>query len=114
MDFIDALKAGGASATILAIAGIGLKLLQTFCGHRLRSECCGREGTVGVAVEEMTPRGPRPSIEVKVVPHTQDLPADTTGQDKTEAKSLPASRKASPVFSVARANSEPLPPPLAI
>ena len=68
MDFTDALKAGGASATILAIAGIVLKLVQTFCGHRLRSECCGREGAVGVAVEQMTPREPRPSIEVKVTP----------------------------------------------
>lgn len=70
MDFVDALKAGGASATILAIAAIGLKLLQTFCGHRIRSECCGHQGTVGVAMENMPPVAPSAVIEIadKVAP----------------------------------------------
>lgn len=69
MDFESALKAGGASATMIAIIGIAVKIFQSFCGHRVRSECCDHEATIGVAVEQMTPRGPRPSIEVRVVPH---------------------------------------------
>ena len=66
MDFESALKAGGASATMIAIVGIAVKLFQSFCGHRLRSECCGREGTVGVSVEDIPKRSPRPSVEVVV------------------------------------------------
>ena len=68
MDLTEALKAGGVSASILAIAGIAIKLIQTFCGHRLRSECCGREGTVGVSVEQISPKAPRPSLEIRVAP----------------------------------------------
>lgn len=64
MDFTDALKAGGASAAIISILGIVVKVIQSFCGHRLRSECCGREATVGVGVEDMTPK--RSSITVVV------------------------------------------------
>ena len=56
MDFTDALKAGGASATIIAIVGILYKVLNAFCGHRVRSECCGHTGSVGVITEEMSPR----------------------------------------------------------
>ena len=66
MDFESALKAGGASATMIAIVGIAVKLFQSFCGHRLRSECCGREATVGVSVEDIPNRSPRPSVEVVV------------------------------------------------
>jgi hypothetical protein len=66
MDFSDALKAGGASATMIAIVGIAVKLFQSFCGHRFRSECCGREATVGVSVEDIPKRSPRPSVEVVV------------------------------------------------
>lgn len=55
MDFSDALKAGGASATIILIVGVAFKIIQLFCGHRLRSECCGRTATVGVSVEDITP-----------------------------------------------------------
>ena len=71
MDFTDALKAGGASATIIAILGIVVKVFQSFCGHRLHSECCGHHATVGVKVENMPspePAEKRPSlttIEVK-------------------------------------------------
>lgn len=61
MDFIDALKAGGASATIIAILGIAVKVVKSFCGHRIRSECCNHEATVGVSVEEI-PRTERPSL----------------------------------------------------
>ena len=61
MDFTDALKAGGASATIIALLGIAVKVIQSFCGHRLHSECCGHHGTVGVVVESMTPTK-RPSL----------------------------------------------------
>ena len=66
MDFTDALKAGGASATIILIAVLVLKVLQNVCGHRLRSECCGRIGTMGVAVENITPPTPqaRPTVAV--------------------------------------------------
>jgi len=55
MDFTDALKAGGASATIIAIVAVVYKLVSAFCGHRVRSECCGHTGSVGVTTEEMTP-----------------------------------------------------------
>lgn len=113
MDFESALKAGGASATMIAIVGIVLKLFQSFCGHRLRSECCGHEGTVGVSVEEI-PRGPRPSIEVKVLPHTPAPHDDIAVPDMTVAKSLPSSHKASPLCVAVPASSESLPPPMAI
>lgn len=53
MDFTDALKAGGASATIIAIVAIVYKITSAFCGHRIRSECCGHTGTVGVTTEQM-------------------------------------------------------------
>ena len=56
MDFTDALKAGGASATIIAIVAIVYKVVSAVCGHRVRSECCGHIGTVGVITEEMSPR----------------------------------------------------------
>lgn len=51
MDFTDALKTGGASATLIAIIGIIMKVVNTFCGHRCRSECCGHQATAGVRVE---------------------------------------------------------------
>lgn len=55
MNFEDAMKAGGASASIIAIVGIGIKIVQSFCGHRIRSECCGHVGTAGVSVETIPP-----------------------------------------------------------
>jgi hypothetical protein len=69
MDFIDALKAGGASATIILIVGIAVKLIQMVCGHRLRSECCGHSATMGVALEDIYPptpqsAAPRPAVSV--------------------------------------------------
>lgn len=100
MDFTDALKAGGASATILAIVGIGLKILQTFCGHRLRSECCGREGTVGVSVEDITPKGPRPSLVLDSVavelPKIQSSLPSSVGTSSAIAPPMPAPPDGSP------------------
>lgn len=113
MNFEDALKAGGASATIITIVGIAVKLFQSFCGNRLRSECCGREGTVGVAVEQMTPREPRPSIEVKVAEDKPVPRASITVQDKTVG-SHPPSHNATPLSVVGHASNEHPPPPLAI
>ena len=55
MDFTDALKAGGASATIILIVGIAIKVIQMACNHRIKSECCGHKGTIGIGVEQMTP-----------------------------------------------------------
>jgi len=63
MDFTDALKAGGASATLIAIIGIAVKVIQSFCGHKLHSECCGRHATVGVGIEDMSP-SKKPTLEV--------------------------------------------------
>lgn len=64
MDFKAALEAGGVSASLIAILGIAYKVIQSFCGHRLRSECCGKEATVGVNVEDMSPRVKRPSLPI--------------------------------------------------
>jgi hypothetical protein len=69
MDFSDALKAGGASATMILIAGIAVKIIQMACNHRIKSECCGRKGTMGIGVEEMTPdkeEAAKPSVAVPV------------------------------------------------
>jgi hypothetical protein len=82
MDFTDALKAGGASATLIAIVGIIIKIIQSTCGHRIRSECCGRTATIGVKVEAMNSpkptsdeskpdRSARPSLETKA-DHTEN------------------------------------------
>ena len=113
MDFTDALKAGGASATLITIVGIAVKLFQSFCGHRLRSECCGKEGTVGVAVEQMTPRSQRPSIEVRVVEDKPVPRASITVPDKTVG-SPPPSHMPSPLSAAAPSTDVPPPPPLAI
>lgn len=67
MDFSDALKAGGASATLILIVGIALKIVQSFCGHRIRSECCGRKATVGITVENMPPQQPSPEKKPTLV-----------------------------------------------
>jgi hypothetical protein len=88
MDFTDALKAGGASATIIAILGIAVKVFQSFCGHRLRSECCGKEATIGVGVENMTPKSNRPSLSIPppVEPLERAVCVDVEG--KTVEKSI--------------------------
>lgn len=65
MNFDDAMKAGGASATIIAIVGIAFKLIQSFCGRRVKSECCGYTGSAGVSVETIVvdiPPPPPPSV----------------------------------------------------
>ena len=80
MDFTDALKAGGVSATILAILGIVLKIFQSFCGHRLRSECCGKEATIGVGVEDMIPKSSRPSLTVPLTADGADG-GDSNGKE---------------------------------
>ena len=72
MDFTDALKAGGASASIITIIAVAYKIVQSVCGHRLRSECCGREATIGATVEEMPP-SKRASIVIE--PHV-DKPTE--------------------------------------
>ena len=69
MDFEDAMKAGGASATIIAIVGIVFKLIQSFCGHRVRSECCGHEATAGVSVEAIPP-----PVAVEITPSARASP----------------------------------------
>jgi len=53
MDFTESLKVGGASATILLIIGITVKVFQVCINHRLRSECCGREASLAVSVESV-------------------------------------------------------------
>ena len=110
--FTDALETGGVSATLILIVGIGVKLFQKFCGNRVRSECCGKEGTVGVVVEPMSPRASRPSLEtVRVVPGTPPMPTRTADLDKT---STAASRTQSPSSAAAPSTDVPQPPPLAI
>lgn len=74
MDFLDALKAGGASATIIAILAAVIKLAQSFCGNRIRSECCGHTATAGVSVEPITPPH---SVVVAVQPSPSLVPAPT-------------------------------------
>ena len=95
MEFSDALKAGGASATLISIVGIVIKIIQSTCGHRLKSECCGKTATIGVKVESMNSpkptaneskdRSARPSLETtadhsgsSVVEHKQASPAPET------------------------------------
>lgn len=67
MDFKAALEAGGVSASLIAILGVAYKVIQSFCGHKLRSECCGRTATMGVAVDDMSPKK-RPSLTIAEVP----------------------------------------------
>lgn len=106
MDFEDALKAGGASAGLISILGIAIKLVQKFCGNRVRSECCGHEGTVGVAVEPMSPK--RPSLQ------TPAPPADIGDPNTTIVKSPPPSCKPSPVLVAVHATDERPPTPLEV
>jgi hypothetical protein len=87
----DALKSGGVSASTIAILGIAYKIISKFCGHRLRSECCGREGTVGVSVEEI-PRAPRSSLEhtvaVEVAPSARPSPVLSPAATSTSPPTL--------------------------
>ena len=108
MDFEDALKAGGASAGMISILGIAIKLVQKFCGNRVRSECCGKEGTVGVAVEPMTPREQRPSVG------TPAPLVDTVVLSMKDVKTPTPSCKATPELSAAPATDAPPPPPLEV
>jgi hypothetical protein len=96
MDFSDALKAGGASATLIAIIGITVKIIQSFCGKRLRSDCCGHTASIGMNVENMSPqrkqptegittvvvRSARPSLDLE----TKDCP-QAVSSEKPESKS---------------------------
>lgn len=75
MDFSQILATGGASASMIAIVGIAIKLFQSFCGHRVRSECCNHEASMGIVVEQMPKREPRPSVEVKIHPSPVIAPA---------------------------------------
>jgi hypothetical protein len=70
MDFTDALKAGGASATIISIFAIVYKVVVNVCNHRVKSECCGKEGTMAISVAEISPPHAKPhaATEVAVVP----------------------------------------------
>lgn len=68
------MKAGGASATIIALVGIGVKVIQSFSSHRLRSECCGYTSTIGVGVENMTPRKDTPKEAVAPNPTVEQTP----------------------------------------
>lgn len=64
MDFTDALKAGGASATIITIFAIAYKVITTVCNHRVKSECCGKEGTMAISVAEVSPPHAKPVVPV--------------------------------------------------
>jgi hypothetical protein len=75
MNFEDALKAGGASATIIAIVGIVFKVVQSFCGHRIRSECCGHTATAGVSVENIPPVAVEVPPSARVSPIIAPAPA---------------------------------------
>lgn len=87
MDFTDALKAGGASASLIAVAGILIKIAQMFCGHRLRSECCGREGTIGISVENIPAPVPAPT-EVIVVRSAKPSPVISSSNAPADPPTL--------------------------
>lgn len=60
---LDSLKAGGVSATLILVVAVAFKLVTSICGHRLRSECCGRVATAAISVEPTTPPE-RPAVSV--------------------------------------------------
>ena len=69
------LQTAGISTTMITVIGIIGIIIKNICGHRVRSECCGREATAGVTVEAMeptrTPRGSGASVvEVKAAVST--------------------------------------------
>lgn len=99
MDFTDALKAGGASATLIAIIGIAIKVIQSLCGHRIRSECCGHSASIGMNVENMSPKIKAPSEAITTVEIRSARPSletkdrlETTVQEKHEQ--IPAVKSA--------------------
>jgi hypothetical protein len=73
MDFSDAMKAGGASTIMIVAVGVTYKLIQMICNHRVRSDCCGRTGSLGVEVEAWNGTPPEskkeevfePTVEIK-------------------------------------------------
>ena len=100
MDFTDALKAGGASATIMSIVAIAYKIVQSVCGHRLRSDCCGREGTIGIATEVMTPRSHPSVLPVQANPNppspllkSAGMPEDSLSESALERPKRPSAQE---------------------
>ena len=66
MDFTDAMKAGGASTVLLVVVGLAYKLIQMACNHRVKSDCCGRQGVVGVEVEAWNGTPPKEAFKPEV------------------------------------------------
>jgi len=60
MDYTSALASAGVSTTSIVVLGILYKLWQTIKGHRLVSDCCGRQYEVGIDVRDMPPTPPTP------------------------------------------------------
>jgi hypothetical protein len=86
MDFTDALKAGGASATIITIIAVAVKLVQSICGHRIRSECCGHTASIGMNVENMSPHPKQPTEGLTTVVVRSARPSlDLETKDRPEA-----------------------------
>lgn len=55
MSIEQMLSTGGISAGSIAIIFAIYKILKSFNHKKLRSNCCGKNLTVGVSVEHMTP-----------------------------------------------------------
>lgn len=95
MDFTDSLKAGGASATLIAIITIAYKVIKSTCGHRLKSECCGKTASIGVNVESMnSPKHEQSTLESTTVVVRSARPSLETRVDRSspvlEPKPAPA------------------------
>jgi hypothetical protein len=63
MEWTDAFRLSGAGATVAIAIAIVYKLGAMLINHRLRSECCDREATMGISVENMG-QSPRPEVAV--------------------------------------------------
>jgi len=84
--FTDALKAGGASTVLILIVGIGYKAIQMICNHRVKSECCGHKGTMGVEVEVMGDTPPDAKKEAFVVVSAPEVKAHPDSEKAEEKK----------------------------
>lgn len=66
MDATSAYMSGGATASIMVVAGLTYKFWNTIKNHMVVSRCCGRKLEMGIGVVDMPGDTPEQKLEIKV------------------------------------------------
>lgn len=65
MDAVSAYTSGGATASVMIIAGLVYKFFGTALNHMIVIRCCGRRAEMGFGVRDMPTDSP-PKMSIKV------------------------------------------------